>query len=132
MKIDLGRAVILVEDYDEAFEFYKDNFGCKKFFDITNDDGERFLHISFDSETRAGVWFLKANTTEQQSLVGRQTGGAPVLVLYTDDFDVLNEKISDNGIEYKSEPEITEEFKSVSVFDLYGNEIVIVQLLTTQ
>lgn len=132
MKVDLGRSVILVKDYDEAFEFYKDNFGCKKFFDITNDDGERFLHICFDSETRAGVWFLKAETDEQQNAVGRQTGGLPVLVLYTDDFDVLNEIISDNGIEYKTKPEITDEYKSVSVYDLYGNEIVIVQLLTTQ
>lgn len=131
MKVDLGRAVILVNDYDEAFNFYKDNFGCKKFFDITNDEGERFLHICFDSETRAGVWFLKATTNEQKEIVGNQTGGSPVLVLYTDDFEQLNEILTDNGVKYKTEPELTNKYKSVSVFDLYGNEIVVVQLLST-
>jgi len=132
MKVDLGRSVILVNDYDEAFEFYKLNFGCKKFFDITKDDGQRFMHICFDSETRAGLWFLKAETEEQQEAVGRQTAGMPMLVLYTDDFDELTEIISDNGVTFNCEPEITDEYKSVSLNDLYGNEIVIVQLLPLQ
>lgn len=132
MKVDLGRSVILVKDYDEAYEFYKDNFGCKKFFDITEDDGKRYLHICFDSETRAGVWFLLAETEEQKEMVGRQTGGLPVLVLYTDDFEELYENISNNDVKFKSEPDITKEYKSVSLYDLYGNEIVIVQSLSTQ
>ncbi|MBS1517909.1 MAG: VOC family protein [Bacteroidetes bacterium] len=130
MKVDLGRSVILVDDYDEAFEFYKNNFGCKKFFDITNDEGERFLHICFDSETRAGLWFMKAETEEQKKALGKQTGGMPVLVLYTDDFEVLTEKIKENGVEFTSKAEITDEYKSVTLNDLYGNEIVIVQLLS--
>lgn len=127
MNIELGRIVILVNDYDEAFKFYEENFGCKKFFDLTDGTGQRFLHISFGSESTAGIWFLKAETGEQQSRVGNQTGGQPALVLYTDSFDLLIEKLIRNQIKIIKETEITDEYISLSILDLYGNEIVIVE-----
>lgn len=128
MKIEFGRIVILVNDYDEAFKFYEENFGCKKFFDLTDNSGQRFLHISFGSESTAGIWFLKAETEEQKSRVGYQTGGQPALVLYTDSFESLVEKLVSNQIKITKETEITDEYISLSVLDLYGNEIVIVEL----
>ena len=127
MKIELGRIVILVNDYDEAFKFYEENFGCKKFFDLTDDTGQRFLHISFGSENNAGIWFLKAETEEQKSIVGNQTGGQPAFVLYTDSFDLLIEKLIRNQIKTTKETEVTDEYISLSILDLYGNEIVIVE-----
>ncbi len=129
MKTDLGRVVILVNDYDEAFEFYKENFNCKKFFDITQFDGKRYLHISFGGESRAGLWFIKAETEEQKSLVGKQTAGTPLLVMYTDSLEEMTESFSEKGVKFKTEPIITDDYMSVHVYDLYGNEIVFVQLL---
>ncbi len=129
MKTDLGRVVILVNDYDEAFEFYKENFNCKKFFDITQQDGKRYLHISFGGETRSGLWFVQAETEEQKSRVGNQTAGMPLLVLYTDSLEEMTESLTEKGVKFKAEPLITDDYMSVHVYDLYGNEIIIVQLL---
>jgi len=130
MKTELGRVVILVNDYDEAFKFYEQNLGCKKFFDLTDDKGQRYLHIGFDSESRAGLWFLKADTEEQRSRVGSQTGGMPVFVLYTDSLEEIMNNLISNEAKIVRGPEIAEDSASINILDLYGNEIVIVQLMS--
>ena len=129
MNTELGRIVILVNDYDEAFEFYEENLGCKKFFDLTDEKGFRYLHIGFNSESTAGVWFLKAETKEQKACVGNQTGGQPVFVLYTDSFEEQLEKLVKNEIKIVGEPAVTPESMSLNFLDLYGNEIVLVKLI---
>ncbi len=129
MKTELGRIVILVENYDEAFKFYEENLGCKKFFDLTAESGQRFLHICFDSESPAGLWFLEADTEEQKLRIGNQTAGMPVFVLYTDSFEELLESFIQNSIKIVKGPEVTAESMSLNFLDLYGNEIVLVQLI---
>lgn len=131
MKTELGRIVILVNDYDEAFDFYEKNLGCKKFFDLTDERGLRFLHVGFNSESNAGIWFLKPETEEQSKRVGNQTAGQPVFVLYTDSFEELIEKLMQNKVNIIREPEITPDSMSLNFLDLYGNEIVLVQLIKT-
>lgn len=128
MKTELGRVVILVNDYDEAFKFYEENLGCKKFFDLTDELGRRYLHIGFNSESTAGVWFLKAETEEQRKHVGNQTAGEPVFVLYTDVLEELAQKFIENNVKVTKPPEVTEDSISLNFLDLYGNEIVLVQL----
>lgn len=129
MKTELGRVVILVNDYDEAFKFYEKNLGCKKFFDLTDNRGLRYLHVGFNSDSSAGIWFLKANTEEEKEKVGNQTSGQPVFVLYTDSFDDLLETLIENEVTIVREPEITEEYMLLNFLDLYGNVIVLVQLI---
>ncbi|MEO8664166.1 MAG: VOC family protein [Ignavibacteria bacterium] len=129
MKTELGRVVLLVENYDEAFKFYEKILGCKKFFDLKDETGQRFLHICFDSESPAGIWFLKADTEEQKSRIGNQTSGIPVFVLYTDSFEELLERFIQNNIKIVKGPEVTAEAMSLNFLDLYGNEIVLVQLI---
>ena len=129
MKTELGRAVIVVDNYDEAFKFYEENLGCKKFFDLTDESGKRFLHICFNSESPAGIWFLKADTDEQKSRVGNQTAGMPVFVLYTDSFEELLERFIKNNIRIVKGPEVTAEAMAMNFLDLYGNEIVLVQMI---
>ncbi len=127
MKIQFGRIAILVNDYDEAYRFYEKNFGCKKFFDLEDETGQRFLHISFGSDRIAGLWLVKAETEEQKSRVGDQTGGSPLFVVYTDAFEELAERLNGNGVKTVMEKSVTDEYISMSVLDLYGNEIVIVE-----
>ena len=128
MKNELGRVVILVKDYDEAFNFYEENLGCRKFFDLTDENGMRFLHVSFNSESSAGIWFMKATSVEEIARVGNQTAGRPVFVLYTDSFEEQLEKFVENNIKIVKDPEVNEESMSLNFLDLYGNEIVLVQL----
>jgi predicted enzyme related to lactoylglutathione lyase len=130
MRTELGRIVILVNDYDEAFKFYEENLGCKKFFDLTDRRDLRYLHIGFNSESTAGIWFLLAETDEEKKRVGNQTAGQPVFVLYTDSFQKIFEKFLENKVKILRDPEVTQEYMSLNFLDLYGNEIVLVQLAT--
>ena len=127
MLTKLGRAVILVDNYDQAFDFYERNFFCKKLFDITNAQGQRFLHVAF-SHGDMGVWFLKADTPLQGKLVGNQTGGQPTLVIYTNDIDELYEHVKSNGVTITEQLVSNSESKFFHCLDLYGNRLTIVEL----
>ena len=52
-----------------------------------------------------------------------------MFVLYTDSFDDQLEKFIENKVEIVREPEITDEYMSLNFLDLYGNVIVLVQLI---
>jgi predicted enzyme related to lactoylglutathione lyase len=124
----LGRAVLLVEDYDKAYAFYESNFFCRKLFDFTNPGGQRFLHICFSDNENIGVWFLKGENQLQQKLVGNQTGGQPTLVIYTDDIDKLFRHVQGNGVTITETLVQRGESKFFHCLDLYGNRLTIVEL----
>lgn len=124
----LGRAVILVEDYDKAFAFYESNFFCRKLFDVTNSNGQRFLHICFSDNENIGIWFLKGENQLQQKLVGNQTGGLPALVIYTDNIEKLFAHVQANGVMITEGLSRRGESKFFHCLDLYGNRLTIVEL----
>ncbi|HLS96050.1 MAG TPA: VOC family protein [Sphingobacterium sp.] len=128
MKTTLGRTIVLVNDYDEAYDFYRTNFFCEKLFDMTVSDTLRFLHVRFSDDDQSGIWFLKATDAGQQQLVGRQTGGQPLLVVYTDDSKQLFEHVKNNGVEILEPLEETDESSYFHCADLYGNRITVVEL----
>jgi predicted enzyme related to lactoylglutathione lyase len=128
MEIKIGRVVILVHDYDEVFKFYEKNFFCKKLYDETTPDGQRFLHISFPGDESTGIWFLKADSTGQEEMIGKQTAGQPTVVLYTDDIDGLYRHLQKNGVHIIEEMVESAGSKFFHCLDLYGNRLTIVQL----
>ncbi|MBK6264841.1 VOC family protein [Marivirga sp. S37H4] len=128
MKNYLGRIVLLVEDYEKASKFYEENFGFKKIFDVTTDVGQRFLHLGGDTSDNFGIWFIKADSKEQKGQIGRQTNGQPTMVIYTTSLNELFEKLKKNKVEIKVAPVNTPEFKFFHCLDLYGNEIVVVEI----
>lgn len=128
MKTSFGRAIILVEDYDDAFRFYEANFSCKKIFDATTPTGQRYLHVSFSDDDDTGIWFLKAESTGQKDIIGKQTGGQPTLVIYTDDIDELYKRVGSNGVRIIESLVSTAESKFFHCLDLYGNRLTIVEL----
>lgn len=124
MKVELGRVVILVDDYDKAFNFYRNVFGGRTLVDYTTDDGQRFLHIVFWNEN-VGIWFLN---DDSKNHVGNQTNGQPALVFYTDDLKAFYERAILNGVRIKKEIEAGPGYQFFHLYDLYGNEIVVVEL----
>lgn len=128
MKTRIGRVIILVEDYDKAFEFYEKNFFCKKLYEATTPDGQRFLHVSFSDSDGIGIWFLKADSLEQENKIGRQTAGQPTIVIYTDEIDGLYQHLQNNGVKIIEKLIATPESKFFHCLDLYGNRITVVQL----
>lgn len=126
MKTRLGRAVILVDDYDKAFAFYEKNFFCKKIHDSTA-NGQRYLHIAFSDNEGIGVWFLKADNRQNEK-IGMQTAGQPTLVIYTDIIDELYKHIQSNQVRVIETLVSTAESKFFQCLDLYGNRLTIVEL----
>jgi predicted enzyme related to lactoylglutathione lyase len=122
----IGRLIILVNDYEEALSFYQDNFNCKVLVDYITAEGQRFLHIGFDTENAIGIWFLKADGDTQQP--GHQTGGQPTFVMYTNKLDALYQKLVSNNVSIKVKPVYTDDYSFFHCYDLYGNEIIVTEL----
>lgn len=120
--------VLLVKDYDEAFSFYETALGFKKIFETTTPNGQRFLHIAPQTGDATGIWFLQAQTPADLQLVGKQTGGHPTFVLYTDSFEELHQQLISHQVHITKAPQTTPEYQFLHFLDLYGNEIILVQL----
>lgn len=127
MTVEFGRTIILVKDYDEAFAFYQQNLGCRKLFDATTNK-RRYLHAGFDNNDLAGIWFMKAETSEQLKKVGDQTAGHPLMVVYTKDLKNFHKRLNENKVKITVEPVFSQEYAFLHFHDLYGNDIVAVQL----
>lgn len=124
----LGRFVILVNDYNDALNFYQKAFGATVWFDKTTEAGQRFLHIGFSKTDSAGIWFLQATGEESQRKVGRQTGGEPLLVVYTDNLRGVYDNLLELEARISREPVFDPDYSYLHCLDLYGNEIVVVEL----
>jgi predicted enzyme related to lactoylglutathione lyase len=129
MQTKLGRVIILVNDYDEACQFYHKNFFFKKIFESTTPDGQRFLHIGFTENDSVGIWFLQADINEQKAKVGKQTTEQPTLVIYTDECENLYSHLQNNGVTIIEKSVTTPESKFFHCLDLYGNRLTIVELI---
>ncbi len=128
MKTTLGRTILLVKNYDEAFAFYEKNFFCKKIYDETTSNGQRFLHVGFTEQDSMGIWFLQSDGDEQHETVGRQTAGQPTLVIYTDNCEQLYDHVKKNRVTIIENLVTTPESKFFHCKDLYGNRLTVVEL----
>jgi catechol 2,3-dioxygenase-like lactoylglutathione lyase family enzyme len=123
----IGRVVVLVRDYDEAIAWYA-KLGFVSLVDQPLPDGRRFVHLGLPSQPGVGVWLMEPATSDGRERVGRQTGGEPLLVLYTDDLDATLAELRAAGVASIGEPQRDEASAYVHVHDLYGNRIVLVEL----
>jgi catechol 2,3-dioxygenase-like lactoylglutathione lyase family enzyme len=127
MTVRLGRVVVLVEDQDDALKFYVEALGCRVLHDAAGPDGRRFVHVSF-GEDGPGVWLLQPAGAAGVQRVGSQTGGEPVAVLYTDEFDATLESWRSAGVHVAVDPYHADGARVCHIQDPYGNEFVLVQL----
>ncbi|GHC35791.1 VOC family protein [Aidingimonas halophila] len=126
--VSFGRMVILVEDYEDALNFYVEKLGLELSTDV--EAGERrFIHLTFPSRKDVGVWLLKAETERDVAAVGQQTGDQPIGVLYTDSFYDEFDRLQEAGVRFLEKPITVEGAISAHFSDLYGNKLVLVQVL---
>lgn len=129
MKTSLGRVVILVDDYDKAFDFYEKNFFCKKIFDQTTAEGKRYLQVAFSKDGDMGIWFLKAETEAEGKAIGNQTAGHPVLVIYAKKIEELYRHVKNNGVRIIEPLLSTPKSKFFHCLDIFGNRLTVIELL---
>ena len=119
---------LVVDDYDEAIEFYTKRLGFELIEDTNLGSGKRWVLVSPPGSDGSCLLLAKASNEEQLSRVGDQTGGRVFLFLLTDDFWRDYKDMQKNGIEFCEEPRV-EEYGTVVVFkDLYGNKWDLLQL----
>jgi uncharacterized glyoxalase superfamily protein PhnB len=112
---------LVVNDYDEAIEFYTRKLSFTLLEDTRMSDTKRWVVVAPPGSTGCTLLLAKAANDAQKAAVGNQTGGRVFLFLHTDNFDRDYNQMQEAGIEFIESPR-QEAYGKVVVFaDLYGN-----------
>jgi catechol 2,3-dioxygenase-like lactoylglutathione lyase family enzyme len=121
MKRQIANISLLVNDYDEAIQFYIDRLNFHLIEDTVMSETKRWVLISPGNDGGCHLLLAKATNEEQIARVGNQTGGRVFLFLHTDDFEKDYQHMIKHGVEFVRGPSV-EAYGTVAVFkDLYGN-----------
>jgi catechol 2,3-dioxygenase-like lactoylglutathione lyase family enzyme len=123
---ELGRVVLLVDDQERALAFYRDVLGFETLHD-EDASGLRYLHVGLPGQPRVGLWLMPATDEESRLLVGRQAGGRPLLVLYTDDLDAVRRRLAEHDVDVWAE-RADDTGRSLHFRDVAGSVIVAAEL----
>ncbi|WP_217557761.1 VOC family protein [Vibrio metschnikovii] len=119
---------LVVENYDDAIDFYTKNLQFTLVEDTDLGGGKRWVQVSPPNSNGTNLLLAQASTDEQTQFIGNQTGGRVFLFLQTNDFWRDYELMKANGVVFNEAPRI-EEYGTVVVFqDLYGNKWDLLQL----
>ncbi|MFD2203437.1 VOC family protein [Shivajiella indica] len=127
MKQSLVHIALVVNDYDEAIDFYTKKLKFILTEDTYLSETKRWVIVTPPGGGGASLLLAKASNLEQKSRIGNQTGGRVFLFLHTDDFerDFKNLLVHDINIINGPRDEI---YGKVAVFeDLYGNQWDLIQ-----
>jgi len=121
MKQSITQIALVVNDYDEAIQFYTQKLNFILVEDTVLSETKRWVVVAPPGSSGCSLLLAKAANEEQQSRTGNQTGGRIFLFLHTDDFWRDYHSMKEKGIEFNGEPR-NEKYGTVVVFkDLYGN-----------
>lgn len=121
MKQSLAHIAIVVREYDEAIEFYRDKLNFVLVEDTRLTDTKRWVLMSPPGSAGCQLLLARGVGAEQESRIGNQTGGRVFLFLYTDDFQRDYDNLLRKGVKIVRTPS-KEAYGTVAVFaDLYGN-----------
>ena len=113
---------ILVNDYDEAIDFYTKKLNFELVEDTKLSDTKRWVLVKPRGKGECCLLLAKAVNEEQRMFIGNQSGGRVFLFLNTDNFERDYNNLVENNITIVREP-INEAYGKVLVFmDLYGNK----------
>ena len=123
MQTHIGQIALLVNDYDEAIEYFVNVLQFSLVEDTILSDKKRWVVIEPKKSNNQGCKLLlaKASNNNQLKFVGNQSGGRVFLFLYTSDIDKFHNNLIVNSVEIVNGPRV-ETYGKVLVFkDLYGN-----------
>ena len=120
MQQKIAHIALLVDDYDNAINFYVEKLHFSLVEDTVLSETKRWVIVS-PKGSACSLLLAKASNEKQMSRVGDQTGGRVFLFLHTDNFQRDYQNLLDQGIKIIREP-VRESYGLVAVFaDLYGN-----------
>lgn len=124
MPVHLERFALIVDDYDDAIEFFVEVLGFELAEDspsTTNDGRPKRWVVVRPPGATTGLLLARADGSRQQGAVGGQFAGRVGLFLRVDDFDETYDRMRAKGVEFVTEPR-REPYGQVAVFiDIAGN-----------
>ncbi|WP_070964135.1 VOC family protein [Vibrio sonorensis] len=129
MKQALVHIALVVDDYDDAIDFYTKTLDFELIEDTYQpEQDKRWVVVSPPNSNGATILLAKASKPQQRPFIGNQAGGRVFLFLSTDDFWRDYHNMLDKGVKFIREPK-EEDYGTVAVFeDLYGNLWDLLQL----
>ena len=116
----LVHIALVVNDYDNAIEFYTKRLGFILTEDKPLSETKRWVVVT-PPGSECSLLLAKATAEIQSARVGDQTGGRVFLFLHTDNFQRDYQNLISNKIKIVRGPK-KEVYGTVAVFeDLYGN-----------
>lgn len=116
----IAHIALLVEDYDQAINFYTQKLHFDLIEDTQLSDTKRWVLVAPKGSKGCQILLAKA-VGDQKLAIGNQSGGRVFLFLHTDDFERDYQNLLLQNIKIFRGPSI-EEYGQVCVFeDLYGN-----------
>lgn len=130
MLTDVTHVTVLVEDLDEALEWYTEVFGFENRADEEFAPGARWVtvappgaHTEVVLQEPTPSVHGEARAEEMRALIGSGT----ITVLATDDCRATVEALRDRGVTVTTEPEEVPWGVHANVVDLYGNPYNLVE-----
>ncbi|MDT2600306.1 VOC family protein [Enterococcus hulanensis] len=123
MKQSIVHITLVVNDYDEAIDFYTKKLDFTLIEDTYQpEQNKRWVVVSPKNSNSTTILLAKASKPIQKDFIGNQAGGRVFLLfLATDDFVRDYNNYLAKGIEFVREPKVAD-YGKVAVFkDLYGN-----------
>lgn len=121
MNQSLAHIALVVNDYDEAIQFYTETLHFTLVEDKVMSATKRWVMVAPPGSTGTTILLAQASNDEQKSRVGNQTGGRVFLFLYTDDIERDYKNLLDKKVKIVRELESQPHGKVLVFADLYGN-----------
>lgn len=121
----LEHTTLIVDDYDEAIEFFVGALGFELIEDspsLTNDGRPKRWVVVRPPGAQTGLLLARADGDGQSNAVGAQYAGRVGLFLRVDNFEETHRRMREFGVEFTTEPR-DEPYGRCAVFlDLAGNK----------
>jgi catechol 2,3-dioxygenase-like lactoylglutathione lyase family enzyme len=123
--LHLSLVTIVVEDYDQAVDFFTGPLGFELAEDspsTTNDGRPKRWVVVRPPGAETGILLARADGEDQKAVVGRQAAGRVGYFLRVGDFDAALARMTEAGVTFVSSPR-SESYGRVVVFlDIAGNK----------
>ena len=120
----IEQVALIVDDYDEAIEFFVDALGFELVEDspaLTNDGRPKRWVVVRPPGATTAILLARADGERQQRAAGDQFAGRVGLFLRVDDFNAAYDRMREAGVAFAGEPR-EEPYGRVAVFvDVAGN-----------
>ena len=127
MKQKIAQIALLVKDYDHAIDFYTNKLNFELTEDTQLGPEKRWVTLIPPGAIETQLLLAKADSPDQEEVIGNQTGGRVFLFLSTDDFWRDYHAMLKKGVVFIEEPR-EEVYGTVCIFkDLYGTKWDLIQ-----